>query len=459
MNEALQALEDSRFTGNALEDFGLSVEDTQMDGLHEDAVGLSAPDDVSMQSSNTQAATVKMANLKQEELQEQPLPLSSNASSTDETDVSSLDDDQTGKSFDATYTARIMILVGIIFMGMSFILGGILLWLMIPLFHSSPSVGQQHDRNEFKGTIGFSPTVSPNPINTVPYPNTEPSDLFSDTGGPLLDCPTPLPQAPPLPGKKGIVLDLDEYDRLHLGKVAEINPYWNYSKGPRLARNQPEHIEYIPMIPSANDYSETSETVVNLMLSDSDHRRVMGYYEPDDPNGPNTMSVDAALNRWQLLEELYVPLVSPAAVDATGNWMREFMSKAQEKCLRIDWIAVQWFGGKSFHNFKMRMEDIYTMYGQRPLLISEFSTVDWGATERGFNRFTEKDVLDFMKQAIPWLEEQEWIAGYAWHNFATNHTAGGPAALFDMNGGLTTVGQFYASVRTDNPEGNQNISL
>ena len=99
------------------------------------------------------------------------------------------------------------------------------------------------------------------------------------------------------------------------------------------------------------------------------------------------------------------------------------------------------------------------MYGQRPLLLTEFSTVDWRAEERGFNRFTESDVLEFMKQAIPWLEKQEWIAGYAWHDFAANHTAGGPAALFDMTGELTTVGKFYASVRTDNPAGNQNISL
>ena len=98
------------------------------------------------------------------------------------------------------------------------------------------------------------------------------------------------------------------------------------------------------------------------------------------------------------------------------------------------------------------------MYGQRPLLITEFSTVDRRAHERGFNRFTEQDVLEFMKQAIPWLEEQEWIAGYAWHSFATNHTAGGPAALYDGNGDLTTVGRFYASVRTEKPEGNQNIS-
>lgn len=463
--ESKRTLEDHRFTGNALDDFGLSDKDTTMSGMVE---ACPSDEEISIRSSNTQASTVKMANLKRTTSRGPllPPPPPSNASATDGTDVSSLDQDDTHyrnkPSLDA-FTVRILVFVGLIFIGLS-IFGGFMFWFMFPSITSD--LAGQHPQ-QFKGTIGgIAPTASPSPTLLRPPPRDEPADLFSDTGEPsILDCPeqahTP---APPLPGKKGMVLNLDEYDRVHLERVSEINPYWNYSRGPRLPRNQPDILEYIPMIPNANDYIETSQSIVDLLLADSsNHKRVMGYYEPDDKfdHGSRTsMSVDAAIHRWQLLEELQVPLVSPSARDATGSWMREFMQHADDKCLRIDWIGVHWYGGKSFHNFKVKMEQIYNLYGQRPLLLTEFSTVDRRAHENGgFDRFTEKDVLNFMKQAIPWLEAQEWIAGYAWHNFAANHTAGGSAALFDLNGDLTTVGRFYASVRTDNPEGTQSISV
>ena len=62
-----------------------------------------------------------------------------------------------------------------------------------------------------------------------------------------------------------------------------------------------------------------------------------------------------------------------------------------------------------------------------------------------------------MKQALPWMEEQDCIAGYAWFPFDINCPVGNSSALFDKNGNLTACGRYYKSVTPENPSGDQTI--
>jgi len=62
-----------------------------------------------------------------------------------------------------------------------------------------------------------------------------------------------------------------------------------------------------------------------------------------------------------------------------------------------------------------------------------------------------------MKDVLPWMESQNWIAGYAWFSFGVNEAVGTSSALFDLKGNLTVLGQFYKSVTRENPEGKKNI--
>jgi hypothetical protein len=136
--------------------------------------------------------------------------------------------------------------------------------------------------------------------------------------------------------------------------------------------------------------------------------------------------------------------------------MQTFASSANELCLRMEWVGVHWYGSPSFAEFKAKMEKFHTMY-QRPLLVTEFAPADWSATTIDDHQWTAATVLDFMKQAIPWLETTEWIAGYAWFSFEQSSPAGTSSALFDAVGKLTDCGRYYASVRTDLPQGDMRI--
>jgi hypothetical protein len=103
------------------------------------------------------------------------------------------------------------------------------------------------------------------------------------------------------------------------------------------------------------------------------------------------------------------------------------------------------------------MIQVYEAYDRRPLLISEFAVADWGAKSVKGNAHSQASVLKFMKDVLPWMESQNWIAGYAWFSFDENEAVGTSSALFDHEGNLTDLGRFYQSVTNENPFGDQLI--
>ena len=154
-----------------------------------------------------------------------------------------------------------------------------------------------------------------------------------------------------------------------------------------------------------------------------------------------------------------MPLASPATLHVERDWMVEFMEHVENSCMQMNYIAVHWYRNANAQRFKDEMENAYAEYGGKwPLLITEFSPADWTTGgDPSKNRNTERMVLEFAKEVVPWLEQQDFIAGYSWFSFKQTRPEGHTSALFDLNGQLTPLGQFYASVTPDNPSGNQSI--
>ena len=137
--------------------------------------------------------------------------------------------------------------------------------------------------------------------------------------------------------------------------------------------------------------------------------------------------------------------------------MRDFMKVADQRGYRMDYIGVHWYGSPSPTAFKRRMIEVYKAYGERPLLITEFAVADWSAKSPNENSLKREDVLAFMKDVLPWMEKQNWIAGYAWFSFEIDDPNGSGSALFDKAGNLTATGRFYRSVTNEDPDGDQSI--
>jgi hypothetical protein len=281
------------------------------------------------------------------------------------------------------------------------------------------------------------------------------------------ECPAVLSPAP-FAGKKGVGFTLRNEGLKgswteNLPNVIALDPYWNYRWGLDRIEDQPDNIEFVPMVwGGGGNPDKLQQKLTRKLLPHIESgkvKRLLGFNEPDKTEQSN-MTTTEALDMWPTLESTGLPLVSPSCAQPDGEWMKDFMTAAEERCYRLDWLGVHWYGGANFGAFKRKMENIYITHGsQRPLLITEFAPADWNAQTPADNKWSQADVLGFMKQALPWLEATDWISGYAWFSFKTSSAQGTSSALFDEQGAITACGRFYASVRADNPTGDQTITV
>lgn len=270
-----------------------------------------------------------------------------------------------------------------------------------------------------------------------------------------------------LPGKKGICYTLRDEGQEgswveNLPLVKYLKPSWNYSWGSKRIDQQPDDIEFIPMIWGAWGYDGLKSKIDNDILPQVQTgkcKRLLGFNEPDSTKQAN-LAYTKALDFWPVLESAGVPLASPVPVQQDSDWMKGFVQGAKAANLRIDYLAVHWYEGVVPDSFKRKMKAVYVNSGkQAPLLITEFAPADWTATSTANNKYSRAQVLAFMKEVLPWMEKTRWIAGYAWFPFRADSPQGSCSSLFEIDGTPTALGRFYASVTNDNPIGDQSIQI
>ncbi len=250
-----------------------------------------------------------------------------------------------------------------------------------------------------------------------------------------------------LPAKKGACLTLKESGQAgsyaeNMPKVSSLNVSWNYSWGSKLAPNQLPNVEFVPMTWGKFDPTTAYNSLIPEVVS-GNFKRILSFNEPDGAEQAN-MTVEQAIQLWPTLEKLGIPIGSPAAVNPLGEWMDDFMSEVDRLGYRVDYICVHNYGGTNVSSFKSRMTEIYNKW-KKPLILTEFAPADWNAKTPEENRLTDEAVLNFMKGVLPWMEETEWIYGYAWFPFGQDSAPGCRSALFDKDGNLTKLGKYYAA--------------
>ncbi len=122
------------------------------------------------------------------------------------------------------------------------------------------------------------------------------------------------------------------------------------------------------------------------------------------------------------------------------------MAEAASRKLNIGFIAVHWYGGPDSNRFLALIDRVHEFY-TLPVWVTEFAVADWKSTKFGTpNRFTETDVIGFMKEVVPELERRDYVERYAWFGGTTKKESLRPSLLFDDEGGLTAVGRAYAQL-------------
>lgn len=271
----------------------------------------------------------------------------------------------------------------------------------------------------------------------IPTPNKE---IEEEIGRDLVFTPEQLR----LPSKKGVCLTMRENDRIeHMRRIGILRPGWNYSWGPDYPDNQLDGIEFIPM-QWGKKFDEVKFEQIKRHVAEGKCKRLFAFNEPDGEKQAD-MTVEEALALWPRLESVCVPLGSPAVVgNDKKQWLERFMKEVEARKYRVDYICVHNYGGGDPAAFKAFIENIHNKY-HRPIIITEFAVAHFGIDRPEANHHSPEKVYNFMKEVLPWLEATEYVYGYAWFQFEQDDAQGCTSALFDKEGNLTRLGEFYAS--------------
>ena len=245
-----------------------------------------------------------------------------------------------------------------------------------------------------------------------------------------------------------------------------INARWayNYMNEPTTFDVAAANYEFVPMIFRATTVSGVNAQIDRILAVEENFgtevRFVLGFNEPERPDPQANMTVELALQIWEVITKRFegtgIQLVSPAVSGGAGirDWLEPFMDEVQRRNndadptndLRVDAIAI--------HNYSVSgnpvgqanalmntINNLYEDYG-RPIWITEFAAVDFS----GNTPIPEKIAFNeaFLDNLIPRLEASDRVERYGWWQFNIAGNAYSP--LSSVNNGVftpTDIGHFY----------------
>ncbi|MCL8025950.1 glycosyl hydrolase [Nocardioides bruguierae] len=202
---------------------------------------------------------------------------------------------------------------------------------------------------------------------------------------------------------------------------------------------------FVPMLWGAGSVTEE-----NLRAAAEHGAWLMGFNEPD-LEGQADMTVRRALRLWPRLEETGQHLVSPAVAYGgadEGGWLDRFMTGAARRDLRVDAVAVHWYGGdfgprRATRQLREYLTAVHDRYG-RPVWLTEVALMRFTADGAEVPR--PKVQAAFVRRATRMLDARLWLRRYAWFSLSTPTEGGTGTGLYrPARSGVrpTTAGRAY----------------
>ncbi len=249
----------------------------------------------------------------------------------------------------------------------------------------------------------------------------------------------------------------------HSSLASDFQPKWNYNWGRINNQTIPEDASFHPM-QWGNFSWDIGSSQGPLWQNSSSWRKradgihLLGFNEPDRTDQSN-IAVNTAVALWPRLQELDMPLVSPAPGSTGNGWLDSFYTQADSLGYRVDYTAVHTYpspSGGSSDNLKDFVQSAYDTW-QRPVWLTEFSFVDWGKNQS----WSEEDNYNCLAEFLWRAESLPALRKYALFVFTANAEYPQPANTwqsvtpaprsntYDANGNLTAFGKLYAGWDSD----------
>ena len=201
---------------------------------------------------------------------------------------------------------------------------------------------------------------------------------------------------------------------------------------------------FVPMMWGSGSVTEDS-----LAAASRQGRWLMGFNEPD-LDGQADLSVEQALDLWPRLEGTGQRLVSPAVAWGgadEGGWLDRFMTGAEERGLRVDAVAVHWYGGDwrpraARGQLMAYLDAVRARYG-KPVWLTEFALMrfDGGGQQVPRPRVQAR----FLTLAARGMQRRAWLKRWAWFGLPAP-ARGRSTGLVRPEGTPTAAGRAFRQI-------------
>jgi len=230
-------------------------------------------------------------------------------------------------------------------------------------------------------------------------------------------------------------------DALAIRQLKSLNLDWHYTWRSRAVTNDPP---FVPMVRDAGDLQESAHRYVTEALPVTGAEHLLGFNEPD-LKGQANMTTGKAVELWPQLEAFGLRLGSPATTKPDAWWLGEFMRKAKNKGLRIDFMTMHCYGWPNAEDFLRKVRELHERY-DRPVWVTEYAVADWKATSTTRNRYSRAQVEDFMRETVAGMRAMPYVERFAWKTRPAGDIPMRTSSLFHTDGSLTSTGRLYASL-------------
>ncbi len=173
----------------------------------------------------------------------------------------------------------------------------------------------------------------------------------------------------------------------------------------------PAGVDFVPMI-----WGKADVTDAKLKQVKAEGDQLLGFNEPD-LDGQAKMSVEDALAAWPKLEATGMRLGSPAVAfggDTAGGWLDRFMTGAEQKDYRVDFIALHWYGSDfsdaAVGQFLGYVDAVHKRYG-KPIWVTEYGLMNFSGSPK---YPTPAQLAAFIKGSTRGMESRRFVERYAW---------------------------------------------
>lgn len=197
--------------------------------------------------------------------------------------------------------------------------------------------------------------------------------------------------------------------------------------------------EFVPMIWGGSGLTPDTVSAAVQRVADAGHTAVLGFNEPDRPDQAS-MTVEEAVALWpSMVANSDIAVGSPATSSAQAGqeWMREFMTQITDRNLRVDFLAVHWYGwgagscDPDAAHLDQYLDWAETLPGDLPIWITEFGCLNESNPDAA-------TVQAFYEGVVEMLEDHPRVVRYAWFPWTSNnHLA--------EDGALTPLGTSFAA--------------